>query len=306
MSKEKATRSYSWAVTWWDENPIVFNPDTMKYLLYAPEVCPKTGKDHWQTYIVWRFQKTMTASLKNLEYVKHPHHEQCLGSYESNLNYIKGPYVSPDKSKTKPYNPDWKEFGQVPSKGQRTDLIELKDSMAKGDITVDEILMTKPDIFHLYGRTLFALEDALLRKKHRTWMTQCDWFYGPTGVGKSHHAFAGYDEKTHYIWTHDKGWWDGYNGQAIVIMNDFRGKIEYNELLQLIDKWPHKVSRRGREPTQFRAQKIIITSSLHPSEVYNKRNVEDSLDQLYRRIKLHKLSNENDDFIVDNIYSDDD
>ena len=165
MAKEKAPRSYSWAITWWDENPIVFNPDTMKYLLYAPEVCPDTRKAHWQTYIVWRYQKTMTASLKNLDYITHPNHELCLGSYESNLAYIKGPYTSPDKSKTKPYNPDWKEFGQVPSKGQRTDLIELKAEMEKG-LSVDEILMSKSDIYHQYGRTLFALEDALLRKKH--------------------------------------------------------------------------------------------------------------------------------------------
>ena len=291
MSKDKAERSYSWAITWWDQEPIVFNPDTMKYLLYAPENCPDTDRFHFQTYIVWRHQKTMSASLKNLDFNTHPRLAPCKGSYESNLNYIKGPYISPDKTKTKPFNPDWKDFGQVPSKGARTDLLEIKEAIMNDSLTVDEILLTKPDYYHQYGRTLFALEDAHLRSKHRTWMTECTWYWGGTGAGKSHAAFEGYSEKTHYLWSCDTSndWWDGYHGQPIVVMNDYRGELKYNKLLQLIDKWPMKVSRRNREPTQFLGKHIIITSSLHPRDVYNRRADEDSLAQLYRRCKVVKL-----------------
>lgn len=289
MSKEKQERSYSWAITWWDQEPIVFNPDTMKYLLYAPETCPDTGRFHFQTYIVWRYQKTLSASLKNLNFKTHPNHKPCRGSYESNLAYIKGPYTSPDGTKTKPYNPDWKDFGKPPSKGARTDLLEIKQSIENGT-TVGEILEEQPEIYHQYGRTLMALEDRVKSKKWRTWMTTCDWYYGPTHTGKSHRAHEGYDPARCYLWTWDKGWWDNYDGQEIVIMNDFRGKIEYNVLLQLIDKWPMMVSRRGRAPAPFMAKHIVITSSQSPAQMYCNRNVEDSLDQLLRRIKLTKLS----------------
>lgn len=295
---EKAPRSYAYSITWWDHEPILFNPDTMKYLLYAPEICPETRKPHWQTYLVWRFQKTLGASLKNLNFKTHPSLHICKGSYESNLNYIKGPYDKDGKSK--PFNPDWKEFGQVPSKGARTDLLEIKAAIMNDDLTVDEILLTKPDIYHQYGRTLFALEDAHLRSKHRTWMTKCTWYWGGTGAGKSHAAFEDYSEKTHYLWSHDTSndWWDGYHGQPIVVMNDYRGELKYNKLLQLVDKWPMKVSRRGREPTQFLGTHIIITSSLHPRDVYNRRADEDSLAQLYRRCKVVKLESKTENTAV--------
>ena len=47
----------------------------------------------------------------------------------------------------------------------------------------DEIVCEDPEQYHQYGRTLHKLEDIALRKKHRTWMTTCDWLWGPTGVG---------------------------------------------------------------------------------------------------------------------------
>ena len=81
-------------------------------------------------------------------------------------------------------------------------------------------------------------------------------------------------------------------------MNDYRGELKYNKLLQLVDKWPMKVSRRGREPTQFLGKHIIITSSLHPRDVYNPRADEDSLAQLYRRCKVVKLESKTENTAV--------
>ena len=61
------------------------------------------------------------------------------------------------------------------------------------------------------------------------------------------------------MWKDDNDWQDGYTGQETVIINDFRGGIKYAVLLQLIDKWPAFVSRRGREPAPFLAKHVIIT-----------------------------------------------
>ena len=73
------------------------------------------------------------------------------------------------------------------------------------------------------------------------------------------------------------GEWDAYKGQDIVIMNDFRGHIPYDQLLQLIDKYPVKVRRSGRGPTSFLAKHIIITSSLRPENVHHNRNENDDI-----------------------------
>ena len=82
---------------------------------------------------------------------------------------------------------------------------------------------------------------------------------------------------------------EGYRQQDIVIINEFRGQIPYSELLDLIDKWPKTVKRRNREPVPFTSKHVIITSSLHPKDVYKNLSQTDKMDQLYRRIILHKL-----------------
>lgn len=173
--------------------------------------------------------------------------------------------------------------------GARTDLNEIKDEIMKGK-SVDDIALENPQLYHQYGRTLEKLEDLKCKNKFRTEMTEGIWIHGETGTGKSHLAFEDYNENTHYLWNNiDKGWWDGYNGQETVILNDFRGEIPYGTLLQLIDRWPFNVPRRSRKPVPFLAKKIIITSSLPPDKIYKNRDAEDKIEQLLRRLKIIKL-----------------
>lgn len=171
------------------------------------------------------------------------------------------------------------------SQGARTDLDEIKKQIMEGK-TVDEIVMETPMIYHQYGRTLQKIEDICKRNRRRDFMTEAIWYYGKTGVGKSHKAYEYCEGKECYEWINDGGWWDTYDGQEVVIMNDFRGEIPYNTMLQLVDKWNTKVRRRGREPINFTSKMIIITSSLSPEEVYRNRNAEDKIEQLLRRIKV--------------------
>ena len=141
-------------------------------------------------------------------------------------------------------------------------------------------------LFHMYGRTLTKLEDLRMRKLFRNFMTQGVWIWGPTGTNKSRMAFEGFTPETHYNLVNDRGWWDGYCQQETVIINDFRGWIPYDELLQLVDRYPYSVRRRGREPMPFLSKKVIITSALPPSKVYCNRNEGDSIEQLLRRFDV--------------------
>lgn len=184
------------------------------------------------------------------------------------------------------------EYGIKPynTQGQRTDLVQMKNSILAGEQTSEDILVAMPGLFHQYGRTIEKLEDIAMRGRFRNEMTLCDWIVGDTGKGKSHRAFKDFHPTTHYVLPlQDKGWWDGYRQQEVVIINEFRGQIPYSELLDLIDKWPKSVPRRGREPLPFTSKKIIITSSLEPNEVYHNLSINDSLTQLYRRINIIRV-----------------
>lgn len=243
----------------------------VQYLIYGKEV-GESGTPHLQGYIELHKKMSFNKVAKLFKW----HIEPRKGTQQQAIDYCKKEGRTFEK-------------GEPKAQGKRHDLIQVKEKLAKGETTVDQITLEDPELFHQYGRTLNTIEDILLRKQFRTEMTTCDWIVGKTGKGKSHLAFQGYSPDTHYVLVNDNGWWEGYRQQPIVIINDFRGWILYNELLQLIDKWPHKVKRRNREPMPFTSKHIIITSVLEPTAVYNNRNSEDGIEQLLRRIKIIRL-----------------
>lgn len=246
----------------------------VKYIKWQLEKCPTTGTPHFQGVIIFKCPvryKTVAKHLPRAQF------EACRDLYAS-INYV-------GKDETRIDGP-W-ELGEGPKKqGQRTDLEALTSQITQGEITAESVALDQPVMYHQYGRTLHKVEDIALRRKFRTEMTEGIWLYGPTGTGKSHAAFEGFDPTTHYLWKNDNGWQDGYTGQETVIINDFRGSIPYDELLQMVDKWPYTVPRRCREPAPFLAKKVIITSSLPPDQVYNRREANDSIEQLRRRFKI--------------------
>jgi len=254
------------------------------YGCVAPEIAPTTGTPHLQGYFYFHNKKAFSVLKKKMP---RAHFKVCKGSAEDNRAYIFGPYDKDGKHKDA--NPDAIEWGEMPKQGKRTDLDEIKNQIMEGK-RVDEIAIEQPMTYHLYGRTLSKIEDIAMRKKFRTEMTKGIWYYGKTGKGKSHTAFENFNPDTHYnLNVKDNGWWEGYTQQDTIIINDFRGEISYNELLQIVDKWPHSVKRRNREPMPFLSKTVIITSSLHPESVYHRRSAEDSMEQFYRRFEVKEL-----------------
>lgn len=259
--------------TWFHETPIVFDTEVMQYLAYGHETCPTTGKKHLQGWVYWTNARWKFA---------------CRRKYKAYFEVCNGTIADQDKYCSK--ESSLTTFGTKPQQGTRTDLQSVVNDIKDGNLTVDEIAVDNPILYHQYGRTLSHVEDIFLRTKFRTEMTTCTWYWGETGVGKSHTAFTDFDPSTHYLFRADIGWWEGYTQQDTVIINEFRGELKYSELLQLIDKWPYYVRRRNREPMPFTSKHIIITSSLPPAEIYHNLAEQDSLDQLYRRINLVHLT----------------
>lgn len=245
---------------------------TASYIAYGAEICPTTGRPHHQGFVYFTGAR---GSIKNVaKELGQCNVRMCKGNLDQNEDYCskEGRLV---------------EFGVKPKQGFRTDLESVASSILNDNLSVDRICVENPNLFHQYGRTLNKLEDIAMRKRFRTEMTKCDWYWGATATGKSHSAFLNFSPDSHYVYPNDGGWWDGYTGQEIVIINEFRGGIMYSELLDLIDKYPKQVRRRGREPVPFLAKLIIITSSLHPASCYDGVNQkEDSIGQLLRRVRL--------------------
>lgn len=277
--KKKKVRAFCFTINNWEDEDLerLKRLKSVKYLIVGDEVAPNTGTKHLQGYVL--FKNPRSTNMKSLKkaFGQKTHIEICKGDLSSNVKYC-----SKDKIIY--------EYGERPKgQGTRTDLHQIKN-LIKNGTKVDDLLQENPYLYHQYGRTLSKLEDVTLRKRFRTWETKGEWIYGETGTGKSHYAFKDFNPETHYRWIDDNGWWDGYTGQEIIIIDEFRGQIPYNILLQLIDKYPFSVKRRCREPIPILAKKVIITSSMHPEDVYSNLSLSDSLQQLERRCKIIELT----------------
>lgn len=266
-------RAFVFTVNNWTEEDIMgvqLLAEHAQYLVYGKEV-GKCGTPHLQGYVYFKNARTWNIIQKHIPRC----YKAKAFTLEEGIAYCKK-------------EGDFHEFGVEPKAGRRTDLDAVKEEIVSGK-RVDDIVLENPSIFHQYGRTLSKIEDVTMRKRFRTEMTEGIWYIGETGAGKSHKAFEGFTPETHYVYPYDGDWCDGYAQQETLILNEFRGQIAYSRLLELVDKWPASLRRRGREPMPFTSKRVIVTSKMHPRDVYKNLSEHDTLDQLLRRFKIYEV-----------------
>lgn len=126
--------------------------------------------------------------------------------------------------------------------------------------------------------------------------------YGPPGCGKTY--WCQQHEGTKYWKQPSTQWWDGYTGQEITILDEFRGWLPFSNLLRLLDAYPLTVEVKGGQ-VAFTSDQIFLTCNHHPMMWYDKEKVGPTdLKALGRRIdtvyffdgsevgKFHELSTE--------------
>lgn len=110
------------------------------------------------------------------------------------------------------------------------------------------------------------------------------YLFGATGTGKSH--LANKEAGPASYWK-DGGtkWFHGYEGEAHVVIEEFRSGFPYGALLQILDKWPYRVESKG-DMSHFVCKKLWITSHYAPYQLY--ANVNDK-SELFRRLGVGQV-----------------
>lgn len=250
----------------------------IRFIAYGLETCPNSGKLHNQAYCYfWNPQCTGIRSLKKIG--------DMFGKIHCFVKPMYGRVQHSEAYCSK--ETELVKIGEEPKQGARGDLDECKELIMQGKLTADDVCIENPIFFHQYGRTLDRIESIALRKQWRKEMTQGIWITGPSGAGKSTTAFKGYNPDTHYVKDLNTKWWDGYKGQEIVILNEFRGQVAFWDLMDLVDMHPKMICWRNRESVPFLAKKVIITSIKDPYQCYlNIESEDEPWTQFERRFKI--------------------
>lgn len=214
----------------------------------------ENGTPHFQFVIKFKKQMRFTAIKKLYPEV---HIEPCK-SVQASVEYcmkqddthLAGPFILGEKI--------------AEQRGRRTDLDDIRSAIKNGisDYELyDKFFSSMARFPQLANKARMAFAEKKLRK------LTVEVYYGVSGSGKSYKA---YTENPDAFRKPDKGeWWDGYQMEDTVILDDFNGSIAFQDLLKVLDIYPHRVQVKGGYiPANW--TKIIITSNFHPKDWYYK------------------------------------
>jgi len=174
--------------------------------------------------------------------------------------------------------------------GKRTDLDEIKELLDEG-ASSNDIADTHFNKWVVYRRSFTAYK--AMKQAKRSWKTNVQVLYGKTGTGKS--RFAQDQVGDRRMWSPgDYKWFDGYDGQEVVIIDDYRGEYDLPMFLNLFDRYPMQVPVKGGF-VNWCPKKVYITSNVDPDLWYETDGF--SIEAFRRRL-------DNVEFIRENLYSD--
>jgi len=270
MSEERANevaankKSRAWCFT--INNPvkkILFPdglPEGVKYVIYQLEK-GAAGTPHLQGYIALTkpqrmgWLRKLTGKTAENE-VFHVFDRAALivakGNADQNKTYcskaegrLEGPWT----------------LGDVPKQGDRTDLREAAASLMRdGDIRAID-----PAVFLKYASGCLKL--AALAPPPRRDDLKVITICGPTGIGKSYAIHDIFPDIFVVNMGNSGLWWDGYTGQKAIMFEEFKGQVQLQKMLQILDPYPLRLEiKGGLIPGRFTV--AFITSNYVPNKWY--------------------------------------
>lgn len=221
----------------------------------------EAGTPHLQGYVVFKYNKTFTAmkAINGRARWDRAKYAECAANYcIKDDNYEKIDYRK---------------------QGVRTDIRAAVDTLRAHGLK--RVKQDHPIEFLKYPSGFAALD--VLNENERYFKPDVLWLWGKTGTGKSHFARNVYPACERWWSGRNLRWWQGYRGEDIAIIDDFRKDFcTFHELLRILDCYPYKVEVKGSH-RELNSKLIIITTIEPPMLMYADLQGE-RLDQLSRRI----------------------
>lgn len=224
-----------------------------KYLIFQLEK-GENGTPHFQGYCELSRQSRFLSITRLLPGV---HIEHRRGTQAQAKEYA-------SKADTRVEGPF--EYGEfTPSNpGQRTDVRAFRDAILSGK-RKRELLEEYPADLQRYPKFVELCRSTIVQQPRITLRVHLLW--GEPGLGKSRFAYESSDD-LYAVPIGKDLWFDGYDGQTTLLLDDFSGEMKLVHLLRLLDIYPMQVPVKGAF-VNLTATTIFITSNKHPRDWYD-------------------------------------
>lgn len=271
------TRTKYWLFTSYKDDLPNYSEEHIQYMVFQRERCPTTGREHWQGYVEFyrRYRLSRVVGLLGVG----THAEARRGTQQQAIDYC-------TKVESRISDPIHYGTPSGDSQGKRNDLEKLKETIDRGADLLDiyESNFSASAKYYKFidrYRNLVIQRDTIPQWRIMTVIV----YYGDTGTGKTRRC---YEEEPNLfklpMGDQNQVWFDGYDYQTTLLLDEFYSQLKFNFLLQLLDGHPLRVPvKHGHIMAGW--NKVYITSQYHPNNWY--LNIDLQLKQhLYRRINI--------------------
>jgi len=253
-SKPEFKQSRNWCFTDFEIRDIegIFYKydDIIRYVCFGQETCPKTKRKHQQGWIQFVNKKTL-GGVKRIFASRQIHLEPCYGSESENDKYCQ---------KDNRYTC----LGQYVLQGQRTDLEDIKKRLDNQD-SMYSISNAHFGDFLRYHSGLYKYAQLVAKERTKKFRNVEVIFYsGKTGTGKTITAMR---EATFKIEGDSLDWWDGYENDKIICIDEYSNQIPVTRLLNILDGYQLRLPIKGGF-TYANWNKIYVTTNLTKEELH--------------------------------------
>lgn len=229
----------------------------------------ESNTPHLQGFLIFHTNKRLNA-VKAVS--SRAHWETARGNNEQAADYCKK-------------DGDFEEWGTMPDSSNRRSGEQEKQRWAdaKRACIENRILDVPDDIYMRYYRTCKEIAKDHMAKPDDLDEIPGIWVWGPPGVGKSYSVRKDYPDA--YMKMQNK-WWDGYQAQEFVILDDFDSK-ELGHLLKIwADKYAFLAETKGGMQ-YIRPKKFIITSNYSIEEMdWPNQAMRDAICRRFKQIHM--------------------
>lgn len=263
----------------WMEGKEDLLQDYVRYIVYQLEQGQNSLHYHLQGYVELK-KNSRLSYLKKKFNEPTMHAETMISDRVSARNYCR-------KDETRVSGP-W-EFGVWNPNGQgnRTDLDEVQNMIMNGMLNKRKLMTEYPSLYCRYRQGLNDICAEACRMRGRLprvglWV---EIYVGPPGCGKTRSALTVDSDwfKLDRSATGNAAWFDGYEDENTLVLDDYYGWLPWSTLLNILDIHPLRIDKKGTHGYAL-WNRVIITTNSHPCTWYDFESGKYEYSALKRRV----------------------